>query len=192
MGSRETVRGDAVMSILHPVSAFRIRQIQTRAKYLDFGISSNLIEHHELEYSQIYTDEIIMIAPLILREEGFGTCEVLFEGLRAKEIKPEMLNVVMVLGNTDAITMAVEEGIGLAFVSRLAARHSLQAGRCIEIAVEDLTLRRDLFLARNRRYPADRPQIEFWQFLKHCLAETALLAPSERPAETRSEATTPD
>ncbi|MBX3084786.1 MAG: LysR family transcriptional regulator [Anaerolineae bacterium] len=159
----------------------------------NFGVSSKLIEHPELEYVRFFTDEIALIAPadhpwakyrrvlpddlldtpLILREKGSGTSEVLFEGLRLNDIVPEMLNVVMILGNTEAIILAVEEKIGVAFVSRLAAQRSLESGRCIEIEVEGLTLKRDLFIARSRHYPADRSQIKFWQFLKDRIAATS-------------------
>ena len=58
---------------------------------------------------------------------------------------------------------------------RLAAQRSLQEGRCIEIAVEGLALKRDLFVARSRGYPADRAQIEFWRFLKHRIEELTRL-----------------
>jgi DNA-binding transcriptional LysR family regulator len=45
----------------------------------------------------------------------------------------DQLNVVMELGNAEAIEMAVEEGIGVAFVSRLAARRGLELGRIKEV-----------------------------------------------------------
>jgi len=163
----------------------------------NFGISSKMIEHPELEYIRFFTDEITLIAPtnhpwanyrrvlpddlldtpLILREKGSGTSEVLMEALRLKDIVPEMLNVAMILGNTEAIILAVEEGIGVAFVSRLAAQRSLESGHCIEIEVDGLTLKRELFIARSRHYPADRSQIKFWQFLKDRIAESASAEP---------------
>jgi DNA-binding transcriptional LysR family regulator len=59
--------------------------------------------------------------PMILREDVAGTREVLVEGLQKHDISPDMLNIAMVLGNAEAIVMAVSEGIGVAFVSRLAA-----------------------------------------------------------------------
>ena len=51
----------------------------------------------------------ILDEPIILREDLAGTREVLFESLRQQDIYPEMLNVVMELGNAEAIEMAVEE-----------------------------------------------------------------------------------
>jgi DNA-binding transcriptional LysR family regulator len=149
------------------------------------GITSKRIEHRELEYHDFFDDEVILIAPaqhpwanyrrvypddlldepIILREEGSGTLEVLFQGLRMHDISPDMLNVAMVLGNAEAIEMAVEEGIGIAFISRLAAARCLALGRIVEVKVEGMSLRRNISLARNRRQPSTRAQHEFWDFV---------------------------
>jgi len=149
------------------------------------GISSKKVEHQDLEVRDFYRDEVILIAPaghpwarkrqifpddlpdapLILREEGAGTRQVLFEGLLGHGISPDMLNVVMVLGNEEAIAMAVEEGIGVAFLSRLAAQRSLECGRVVEIQVKGMQLSRTLYLARNRRFPSTRAETEFWNFV---------------------------
>jgi DNA-binding transcriptional LysR family regulator len=149
------------------------------------GVTSKQIEHHDLEYSTLFRDEVILIAPadhpwargrcahsddlldipLIMREENSGTMEVVTHGLQAHGISPDMLNVAMVLGNTEAIVMSVEEGIGLAFVSRLAAGRSLATGGVVEIAVEGLSLHRDLMIARSRRFPPGRAAAELWAFI---------------------------
>jgi len=148
------------------------------------GVASKRIEHTNLEYRPFYRDEVILIAPvahrwgrypqifpddlldepLILREHSAGTREVLLESLRQVDINPELLNVVMTLGNTEAIVMAVEEGIGIAFVSRLAAARSLEMGRVVEVQVKGMQLHRDLYMFRNRRLPVGRLQDAFWEF----------------------------
>jgi DNA-binding transcriptional LysR family regulator len=153
---------------------------------LPLGVSSKLIEQSELEYQEFFTDEVVLIVPaihrwasfrhiypddlleepIILREETAGTREVLMEGLRQHDVLPAMLNVAMTLGNAEAIEMAVEEGLGISFVSRLAAAHGLELGRIVEVEVEGLQLQRKLYLARNRRYPPTRAQAEFWAFVK--------------------------
>lgn len=150
------------------------------------GVSSKVIEHSELEYQEFYTDHVILIAPanhhwahfrhiypddlleepIILREEVAGTREVLIEGLRQHDIQPDMLNVAMTLGNAEAIEMAVEEGLGIAFVSRLAASRGLELGRVVEVEVEGMPLQRKLYMVRNRRFPPTRAQGEFWAFIK--------------------------
>lgn len=154
---------------------------------VDFGVSSKKIEHRDIEYQKFFEDEVILIVPaghswsqtrqifpddlldepMILREEVAGTREVLMESLRKHDILPEMLNVAMVLGNAEAIEMAVEEGIGVAFVSRLSAARGLALGRVVEVHVEGMHLRRSISLARNRRMPVTRAQTEFWEFVTH-------------------------
>jgi DNA-binding transcriptional LysR family regulator len=152
---------------------------------LSLGVSSKKIEHRELDYQDFFADDVILIAaanhtwasyrhiypddildePLILREDVAGTREVLFDGLQCCDISPDMLNVAMVLGNAEAIVMAVGEEIGVAFVSRLAAERDLQMGRVVEVHVEGVSLQRDLFLARNLKLPATCAQTEFWNFV---------------------------
>jgi LysR family transcriptional regulator, transcriptional activator of the cysJI operon len=153
---------------------------------LPIGVSSRVIEHSDLELQEFFTDEVILIVPaghrwagfrhiypddlldepVILREEAAGTRDVLMEGLRQHDILPDMLEVSMTLGNAEAIEMAVEEGLGISFVSRLAASRGLELGRIVEVEVEGMPLRRTLYLMRNRRFPPTRGQSEFWAFVK--------------------------
>lgn len=149
------------------------------------GVTSKIIDHHDLEYRDFYCDEVILIVPaehpwaryrqiypddlldepMILREEVAGTREVMVDGLKQHDISPDMLNIAMVLGNAEAIVMAVGEGIGVAFVSRLAALRDLELGNVVEVTVNGMSLRRNLFMVRNRRLPATRAQVEFWNFV---------------------------
>ncbi len=150
------------------------------------GVSSKLVDHKDLEYQEFFTDEIILIAPcnhrwarygrivpddlldepIILREATAGTHEVFVDGLRRHDISPDMLNVAMVLGNAEAIEMAVEEGIGVAFVSRLAAARGLELGRIVEIRVEGMELSRKIYMAHCLRRTPTRAQVEFWNFTR--------------------------
>jgi DNA-binding transcriptional LysR family regulator len=151
---------------------------------LSLGVSSKRIEHRELEYQHFYTDEVVLIVPachpwarssrlypddlleeaLVLREASSGTWDVLADGLQRHDISPDMLKVAMVLGSTEAICLAVEEGAGAAFVSRLAAARGLECGRVVEVKVEGMRLAQELYLARSRRIPASRAQEQFWEF----------------------------
>lgn len=150
-----------------------------------FGVSSKQIEHRDLVYQPFFSDEVSLIVPaghpwtrhgrvtpddlldipVILREESSGTREVLRQALQEHDLTLDMLNVVMVLGNAEAIAMAVGEGIGAAFVSRLAAVPMIALGRITEIKVEGMRLCRELFFARNQRLPLTRSQSAFWEFM---------------------------
>lgn len=155
------------------------------------GVSSKKIEHCDLEYQDFYEDDVILVVPaghrwaqyrkiypddlldepIILREEAAGTREVVRDGLLKCDISPDMLNVAMVLGNAEAIGMAVEEGIGVAFISRLAAARGIELGRLVEVQVEGMKLKRKLYMARNRRQPLTRMQMEFWDFVRQTRGE---------------------
>ncbi len=165
---------------------------------VSLGVSSKQVENYDLEYQDFFRDDVILIAPadhpwaqyrkiypddlldepMILREELAGTREVLMDGLQKHDISPDMLNVAMVLGNAEAIEMAVEEGLGIAFISRLAAARGIALGRIVEVAVEGMALTRNIYLARNRRQPLTRAQTKFWEYVNETKNETQMASSS--------------
>lgn len=162
---------------------------------LRLGVMSRLIEHRDLEFQPLFEDRVILVAPpshpwsqfgralpadlvdqpLILREGPAGTTEVVADVLSRHGISTDQLNVIFELGNAEAIALAVEEGIGLAFLSELAVARSLALGRLKAIEVEGLDMRRMIYLARTRRHPLTRVEERFWRFV-------AEKAPSLEPA----------
>lgn len=154
---------------------------------VSIGVTSKIMEHNNLEYAHFFSDEIILIVPanhkwakygqiypddildepILLREETSGTRDVLFNALIQHDISPELLKVAMVIGNSEAIEMAVEEGLGIAFVSRLSADRGIQLGKIAEVRVEGLKLFKDLYLLRNRRMPLTLAQAKLWDHLTH-------------------------
>ena len=81
-------------------------------------------------------------------------------------ITPDMLNVVMELSNPEAVEMAVERGVGIAFVSEMVAARGLALGRIQKVDVEGLDLRREIYMARHIGMPFTRAQSLFWDFAK--------------------------
>jgi DNA-binding transcriptional LysR family regulator len=77
--------------------------------------------------------------PLVLREPGSGTREVLTDALAAMGLS---VTAAMELGSTTAIKAAVVTGAGPAVVSALAVRAELQAGQLVAVACDDLSLQR--------------------------------------------------
>ncbi|HZY42815.1 MAG TPA: LysR family transcriptional regulator, partial [Anaerolineae bacterium] len=127
---------------------------------LSLGVASQQVKQRDLEYLPFFEDRVILIVPaqhrwsaygralpadlvdepMILREDKAGTMQVLLEGLAQHRITLDMLNPVMEIGNAEAIEMAVEEGIGIAFVSELAAARGLALGRVKKVDVTGLDL----------------------------------------------------
>lgn len=153
---------------------------------LPLGVVSKRIDNHYIEHQPLFEDRVILIVhpshpwarygralpsdlmdqPLIMREEGAGTTDVFLEGLAAHAINPNMLNIVLEIGNSEAIEMAVEEGIGIAFISELAAARGLAMGRIRKVDVIDLDLHRTIYMARNMQRALTRVQSTFWSFVK--------------------------
>jgi DNA-binding transcriptional LysR family regulator len=84
-------------------------------------------------------------APIILRERGSGTRDVVEAALaeRGLDIEP-----VMSLGSTEAVKNAVVAGLGVALVSELTVALELATGRLVSVEVEGLKIRRALHLLR--------------------------------------------
>ncbi|MBI5565069.1 MAG: LysR family transcriptional regulator [Chloroflexi bacterium] len=152
---------------------------------LGLGVTSQKVEQRDLDYVPFFEDRVILIVsaqhrwaaygralpadlvdePMILREDKAGTMQVLLEGLAQHGITLDMLNPIMEIGNAEAIEMAVEENLGIAFVAELAAARGLALGRVKKVDVQGLDLRRTIYIARNTRVPLSRTQDRFWTFV---------------------------
>jgi DNA-binding transcriptional LysR family regulator len=151
---------------------------------LPVGMSSKQLEHRNLESMPLFEDRVILIVPanhpwtnyghalpadlidqpLVIREETSGTCEVVLEGLKKLGVTQDMLNVVMELSSAEAIEMAVENGVGIAFISEMVAARGLALGRIKKVTLDGLDLRRTVYMARNTNRPNTRAQTLFWNF----------------------------
>ncbi|NLX09355.1 MAG: LysR family transcriptional regulator [Chloroflexi bacterium] len=151
---------------------------------VDLAVSSLRVPRSGIEYRHFADDLIILVAPpdhpwasrdhislemllecpIILREARSGTVITLNRELAAHDMSVEMLQVQVVLCNTESIVQAVIEGIGPAFVSQLAAEWGLQQGKLIEVPVEGLHLIQKLYMARHTEFHATETQTCFWDF----------------------------
>ena len=152
---------------------------------LAMAVVSAKAEDGLLEYQPLCQDRVILIVPadhpwgsfgqalpadlldlpLILREPGSGTRTVLLEGLAGFGLTATSLNVVMEVSNAEAIEIAVEEGIGGAFLSETAAVRGLALGRVKQVCVPGLDLRREIFVARKVNCSLTRAQELLWTFI---------------------------
>lgn len=153
---------------------------------IPMGVTSKEFEHRALECIPLFDDRIILIVPfnhpwaiyghataddlldqkIIMREDGSGTCETVMQALKSHDITHDMLNIVMELGNPEAIEMAVERGVGIAFVSEMVAARGLAFGRVKKVYIQGINLSRTVYMARNVAYPFTRAQSLFWEYAK--------------------------
>ena len=96
--------------------------------------------------------EALLGEPIILREAGSGTRQVMEEHLRTAGADPAGLRVIMELGGIEAVKGAVESGAGVSIVSRSAVDKELRLESLIARPVRGLPMRRTLaaVLAQDR------------------------------------------
>jgi DNA-binding transcriptional LysR family regulator len=136
----------------------------------------------ELEFRQFITDPVVLIAPpqhpwasrgtidvnelakgrFIVRELNAGTQQAVIQALAEHDLSINDLDTVMTLGNSEAINMAVAEGIGVAFLSCRAAAASIANGSVAEVVVEGLSISQQLYMVRHAHRGTTAAQRAFW------------------------------
>lgn len=155
-------------------------------RIIPIGVASRQIEHRDIVSVPFFDDRIVLIVhpdhpwadyghtlpsdlidqPIVKCEESSGTCETVLDGLKQYQITVDSLNVVMELGSLEAVAMAVERGVGIAFVSEMIAARGLALGRLKRVEVEGMDLRRQIYMARHIGFPFTRAQSLFWDFAR--------------------------
>lgn len=153
---------------------------------LAMGMMSRRIDHRDLEYMPLLEDRVILIVPtdhpwanygralpadlldqpFIRREDSSGTREVVNNALKENGVMPDMLNTVLELGNAEAIEMAVEEGIGIAFVSEMVAARGLALGKIKQVEIEGLEIKQRIYMYRHLNMVMTRAESRFWEFMQ--------------------------
>ncbi len=102
---------------------------------------------------------------ILIREKGSGTRKAFERGINKVDINISALNIKACLGSTAAIIAAVESGLGISFVSSLAARKTINCNKVKMIDVEDLSVSRNFYFA----YHKSREDELLIQGLSRCL-----------------------
>lgn len=102
---------------------------------------------HPLAGKAEITPADLAATPWILREKGSGTRDTLERAVA--DVVPEM-TVRLELEHTEAIKRAVESGLGIGCISRLALRDAFRRGSLVPLATPYLDLRRRFHLVMHR------------------------------------------
>ncbi len=103
---------------------------------------------HPLAAAGAASTEELASQPWILRETGSGT-RALFD----RAIAPRLANlqVRLQLEHTEAIKRAVEAGLGIACLSRMALREAFRRGSLVELRTPQFDLQRNFYFVRHRQ-----------------------------------------
>ena len=100
----------------------------------------------------------LQTVPLVLRESGSGTLEVISKYLAAADVRLASLRVVMQLGSTESIKSFVRNSDAMAIVSVASIVDELRSGELRIIDIEGCTIRREFsFCWPGRTFRGVRP-----------------------------------
>jgi DNA-binding transcriptional LysR family regulator len=159
-GSRVELEVQNTSAIVEQVAHFR----------LDFGMIEGDSHHPDLLITPWVDDELVIFAapdhPLanksdlqlqdlaneawILRERGSGTRQVFDAALRHQLTN---LNIKLELEHTEAIKRAVESGLGISCISRLALKDAFKRGSLVPLEIPGLDLKRQFnFVIHKQKF----------------------------------------
>ena len=171
------------------------------AKETHFGIFGLPPKSKKLEVWPIYTDELVLavstghpwaargqVAPQelrevdwVMREPGSATRQLVYTHLAEHGLTPEDLHVGMELGCPEAVVVAIENGCGVSFISRVAVQRGLELGRIKIVQVENCSITRQILLARNPSGASTRVQLRFRDFITSEDGQRVISAILNRP-----------
>ena len=134
---------------------------------IDLGMVESVSRRQGLHYTLFRPDELVLVArpggrfartesvtpealcriPLVLREDGSGTLEVIAAALAGVGLRLSQLEVAMRLGTTEGIKSFVRNSDAMALVSVISVVDELRSGALRIVDIEGLTLTRDVHLA---------------------------------------------
>ncbi len=151
---------------------------------IDLALVENLSSQTGIRYRDFLHDELIVVTgksslyaeratiekedllqiPLVLREEGSGTLEVIRQYFAQQKILFEDLNTLIHLGSTESIKNFLLDFNGLAIVSEKAVRNELYLKTLVKLQVTGITFPRTFRIAHKIGHKSRQAE-QFEQFL---------------------------
>ena len=153
---------------------------------ISLGLVEGDVKRQKMVVEKLISDELLVIVPthhpwskrkdvsvaelidepFILREAGSGTRQTIEKFFARHGITPQNMKVSMVLGSTQAIKEAVENGLGVSIISRWSARKELRFGTLHTLNFKEEKMVRNFSLLTHRNSVSSHAIEEFLSYLK--------------------------
>lgn len=153
---------------------------------IDIGLVEGEVSRQKMVVEKLIPDELLLVVPahhpwakkkdipvseltkepFIFREGGSGTRQMIEMFLSKYGISPNNMKVAMVLGSTEAIKEAVENGLGVSILSRWAVRKELKYGTLQLLRIKEERVNRDFSLIVNKSSVSSHAVDEFLTYLR--------------------------
>lgn len=187
----------------YPNTEFRIHETDSKGAVTDvaehradLAFSGSIVPMSNCNFLPFYEDELILVTPntefyqnkqkdgdlsflrkadFVMRENGSGTKKEAVNLLIQMGLKPEEMKVVAHFANTGAILLSVKEGIGVAIVSRLAARNAIKNQELLDFPLQKDGYFRKIYLVSNNHYPMSNRVKLFMQMMQNHVEKQKIL-----------------
>lgn len=153
---------------------------------IDIGLVEGEVTRQKMIVEKLIPDELLLVVPayhpwakkkeipiseltkepFIFREGGSGTRQMIEMFFARYGIAPNNMKISMVLGSTEAIKEAVENGLGVSILSRWAARKELKYGTLQLLRIKEEKVLRDFSLIVNKNSVSSHAVDEFLTYLR--------------------------
>jgi DNA-binding transcriptional LysR family regulator len=153
---------------------------------IDLGIIEGRSKNASIKYTEFIKDEIVLVSrsnnplikedtisaaalkkiPLLLREPGSGTLEVIAHALKPLGIKIDQLHNEMQLGSTESMKLYLLHSDCMAFLSVHAILKELENKECRIIDVKGLAIERYFYFIQQHGQAEALPEL-FMKFSRH-------------------------
>ncbi len=155
-------------------------------KEIEFGIIEGISRNPQIKYEEYLQDELVLVCaarnalikkdsikpeelknyPLLLREPGSGTLDVIAHTLKPHNIKLADLQVEMQLGGTESIKSYLLNSNCLAFLSVHSILKELKNNECRIIDIKGLAIERPFYFIQQHGQPSSLTEL-FMRFAKN-------------------------
>ena len=152
---------------------------------IDLGIIGREVNHKDLESFKLIEDKVVLIVPnghswtkrerishdelytqeFIRRTQSTSTNEVLYDSLRENGIDANRFNIVSQLEDAEAVLMAVENGIGITFISEMMASRSIALGKVKKVNLAGVNIKQPIYLVRHLGKSNTLATNRLWEFM---------------------------
>lgn len=153
---------------------------------IDIGIAEGDVSRQKVVLKKLISDELLLIVPpdhpwakrkevsltelikepFIFREAGSGTRQIIENFFAKHGFTPQDMKISAILGSTEAIKDAVENGLGVSIISRWAARKEIKYGTLRLLNLKEEKMVRDFYVIFKKNFITSNSFDEFLTFLK--------------------------
>ncbi|HTZ17813.1 MAG TPA: selenium metabolism-associated LysR family transcriptional regulator [Dissulfurispiraceae bacterium] len=162
-----------IMDLLHSgaVDVGIVGEVPSKSKVVVEPIMSDELflivpPQHPWAKKKIVSVAEIVKEPIVFREEGSGTRQVIEKFLADNGVNLSELHIAVIMGSTSSIKEAVERGMGISVVSKWAIRKEVHRGHLKAISPKEGRIVREFSLVIPKNTILPHAVDEFITFLK--------------------------